>query len=71
MHRGWGRCGDDIEERIPQKLSEALTGSALETGQKQQRVSVILLIATLGVRRENEQMDGARTQKYHGYLCIQ
>lgn len=72
MHRGWGRCGDDIQERTPQMLSEALMGSALETGQKQQqRVSVILLISTLGVRTENEQMDGAKTQQCHGYLCIQ
>lgn len=56
MHRGWGRCGDDIQERTPQMLPEALMGSALETGQKQQqRVSVILLISTLGVRTENGQ----------------
>lgn len=68
MHRGWGRCGDDIQERTPQMLPEALMGSALETGQS---VSVILLISTLGVRTENEQMDGAKTQQCHGYLCIQ
>lgn len=72
MHRGWGRCGDDTQERIPQMLSEALMGSTLETGQKQQQcVSVILLISTLGVRTENEQTDGAKTQQCHGYLCIQ
>lgn len=37
-----GLCGDDTRERIPQTLTEALTSSALETGQKQQHcVSVI------------------------------
>lgn len=72
MHRGWGRCGDDIQKRIPQTLTEGLMGSALETGQKQQQcVSGILLICTLGVWMENEQMDGAKTQQCHGYLCIQ
>lgn len=72
MHGGVGCCGDDIQERIPQMLTEGLMGSAPETGQKQQQcVSVILLISTLGVWMEKEQMDGAKTQLCNGYFCIQ
>lgn len=60
MHTGREGTEDGIQKRIPQMLTEALICSTLETGQKQQQsVSVIFLIAILGMSRENEQMDGA------------
>lgn len=69
---GGGRSGDDTQERIPQMHTEGVMGSEPETGQKQQQcVSVILLISTLGAWMEKKQMDGAKTQLCHGYLCIQ